>query len=108
MDPGSLAQANASTIRPATQKKNENGWKGYGIAELPFAGGLPGIKGYTFYNKELTVAEGAPTGDSSIQIKRSKYHAATKQYVDDYVSVPQKDLNKKGWKNINKKKCYFI
>ena len=48
------------------------------------------------YNKELTVAEGAPTGDSSVQIKQKKYHPPTNSYIEDYVSVPQKDLNKKG------------
>jgi len=41
-------------------------------------------------------AAGAGQGDSSIQIKQKKYHAPTKAYIDDYVSVPQKDLNKKG------------
>ena len=41
-------------------------------------------------------AAGAGQGDSSIQIKQKKYHAPTKSYIDDYVSVPQKDLNKKG------------
>ena len=39
-------------------------------------------------------AVGAGTGDSSVRVR--KYHAATKTYLDDYVSVPQKDLNKKG------------
>ena len=39
-------------------------------------------------------AAGAGLGDSSVRVK--KYHAATKTYLDDYVSVPQKDLNKKG------------
>ena len=39
-------------------------------------------------------AAGAGQGDSSVKVK--KYHAATKTYLDEYVSVPQKDLNKKG------------
>ena len=42
------------------------------------------------YDTELTVAEGAPTGDSSVG---KKYFG---ERARDYVSVPQKDLNKKG------------
>jgi len=40
----------------------------------------------------------AGLGDSSVsRVKAKKYHAETaKHYIDEYVSVPQKDLNKKG------------
>ena len=42
------------------------------------------------YDTELTVAEGAPTGDSSVG---KKYFG---ERARDYISVPQKDSNKKG------------
>jgi len=42
-------------------------------------------------------ASGAGQGDSSIQVKGKKYFGErARDYVDGYVSVPQKDLNKKG------------
>jgi len=46
------------------------------------------------YDTELTVAEGAPTGDSSVGKKY--FGERARDYVDGYVSMPQKDLNKKG------------
>ena len=52
------------------------------------------------YKKELTVAEGAPTGDTNAPtpvyktVAKGTRHETT--YIDEYLIKPQKDLNKKG------------